>query len=90
MSGGLDSMVPSHRGAEVMETLVTVEHAKLVDYARFRTPDRSKLVIFVLDINGPLSPQTKEFIDQLQAVRDMPVSASFCSGTNFILVCFLL
>ena len=63
----LDSTAPSHRGAEVMETLVAGEHAKLVDYARFRTPDGSKLVFFVLDVNGALSPQTKQFIDELQA-----------------------
>ena len=50
-----------------METLVAGEHAKLVDYARFRVPDKSKLVFFVLDINGTLSPQIKEFIDDLQA-----------------------
>ena len=29
--------------------------------------DRATLVFFVLDINGALSPQTKEFIDALQA-----------------------
>ena len=33
----------------MMETLVAGEYVKLVvDYARFRTPDRSKLVFFVL------------------------------------------
>ena len=37
--------------------LVAGEHEKLVDYARFRVPDRSKLVVFVLDINGALFPR---------------------------------
>ena len=44
-------------------TLVAGEHAKLVGYTRYLVPDRSKLVFFVLDINGALSPQTKEVID---------------------------
>ena len=34
----LNSTAPSH------ETLVAGEYAKLVDYARIRVPDRSKLV----------------------------------------------
>ena len=48
----LDSTAPSHRGADVMETLVAGKHAKTVNYARFRTPDRSRVVFFVIDING--------------------------------------
>ena len=50
-----------------MKTLVAGEHAKLVDYARFQVPDMSKLVFFGFDISDALSPQNKEFIDDLQA-----------------------
>ena len=54
----------------MMETLVAGEHAKLVDYARFRVSDMSKLVLslFVLDINRALPSLTEEFIDDLQAL----------------------
>ena len=65
-----------------MKTLVVGEHVKLVECARIRVSDRSELVFFVLDINGALSPQTKEFIDDLLAAvkPKRPVQQVFAAG----------